>query len=131
MPEARDVVIIGGGHNGVVTVFDAAKAGVKPLVVERRSQPGGAAITDVFHPAFRCSTLANAAGPIRPDIIRDMQLQRHGLKLITPDVGVAALSPDGRALMLHNDARKTAEETSTFSATDASRYAQYRQSRPQ
>jgi len=128
MPEARDVVIIGGGHNGLVTAFYLAKAGFKPLVLERRSQPGGAAITDEFHPGFRCSTLAHAAGPIRPDIIRDMQLQRHGLKLITPDVGVAALSPDGRALILHNDARKSAEEISKFSAKDASRYPQFQQS---
>ena len=128
MPEARDIVIIGGGHNGLVTAFYLAKAGFKPLVLERRSQPGGAAITDEFHPGFRCSTLAHAAGPIRPDIIRDMQLQRHGLKLITPDVGVAALSPDGRALILHNDARKSAEEISKFSAKDASRYPQFQQS---
>ncbi len=128
MPEARDVVIVGGGHNGLVTAFYLAKAGFKPLVLERRSQPGGAAITDEFHPGFRCSTLAHAAGPIRPDIIRDMQLQRHGLKLITPDVGVAALSPDGRALILHNDARKSAEEISKFSAKDASRYPQFQQS---
>src|SRR5712692_1804774 len=128
MPERRDVVIVGGGHNGLVTAFYLAKAGFKPLVLERRSQPGGAAITDEFHPGFRCSTLAHAAGPIRPDIIRDMQLQRHGLKLITPDVGVAALSPDGRALILHNDARKSAEEISKFSAKDASRYPQFQQS---
>ncbi|PYX36322.1 MAG: amine oxidase, partial [Acidobacteria bacterium] len=128
MPDARDVVIIGGGHNGLITAFYLAKAGFKPLVLERRSQPGGAAITDEFHPGFRCSTLAHAAGPIRPDIIRDMQLQRHGLKLITPDVGVAALSPDGRALILHNDARKSAEEISKFSAKDASRYPQFQQS---
>src|SRR5216684_1853953 len=124
----RDVVIIGGGHNGLVTAFYLAKAGFKPLVLERRAQVGGAAITDEFHPGFRCSTLAHAAGPIRPDIIRDMQLQRHGLKLITPDVGVAALSPDGRALILHNDARKSAEEISKFSAKDASRYPQFQQS---
>ena len=76
MPEnksdRRDVVIIGGGHNGLVTAFYLAKAGFKPLVLERRPQVGGAAVTDEFHPGFRCSTLAHTAGPIRPDIVRDM-----------------------------------------------------------
>ena len=70
MPETksdrRDIVIIGGGHNGLVTAFYLAKAGFKPLVLERRAQVGGAAITDEFHPGFRCSTLAHTAGPIRP-----------------------------------------------------------------
>ena len=61
----RDVVIIGGGHNGLVTAFYLAKAGYKPLVLERRAQPGGAAITEEFHPGFRCSTLAHSAGPLR------------------------------------------------------------------
>ena len=82
----RDVVIIGGGHNGLVTAFYLAKAGYKPLVLERGAQVGGAAVTDEFHPGFRCSTLAHTAGPIRPDVVRDMQLEKHGLKWITPDV---------------------------------------------
>src|SRR5207249_12323347 len=94
--ETRDVVISGGGHNGLVTAFYLAKAGFKPLVLERRTQPGGAAITEEFHPGFRCSTLAHSAGPLRTDVIRDMQLEKHGLKLITPEVSVASLSPDGR-----------------------------------
>ena len=128
MPEAREVIIIGGGHNGLVTAFYLAKAGFKPLVLERRSRTGGAAITEEFYPGFRCSTLAHTAGPIRPDIIRDMQLQRHGLKLITPDIGVVALSPDGRALILHNDPRKSAEEISKFSQRDATRYPEFQQS---
>src|SRR6266853_1050307 len=57
MPEARDVVIVGGGHNGLVTAFYLAKAGFKPLVLERRTLVGGSAITEEFHPGFRCSTL--------------------------------------------------------------------------
>ena len=56
----RDVIIIGGGHNGLVTAFYLAKAGFKPLVLERRAQVGGAAITDEFHPGFRVSTLAHS-----------------------------------------------------------------------
>src|ERR1700737_2186406 len=91
----RDIAIIGGGHNGLVTAFYLAKAGYKPLVLERSAQVGGAAVTDEFHPGFRCSTLAHTAGPIRPDIVRDLKLEKHGLKLITPEVSVTPLPPDG------------------------------------
>src|SRR6266513_376915 len=123
----RRVVIIGGGHNGLITAFYLARAGFKPLVLERRSQVGGAAITDEFHPGFRCSTLAHAAGPIRPDIVRGMQLAKHGLKLITPDVAVVALSPEGRALHLYNDTKKSAEEITKFSAKDAAKYPEFQE----
>ena len=81
----HDIVIIGGGHNGLITAFYLAKAGFKPLVLERRPQVGGAAITDELQPGFRCSTLSHYAGPLRADIIRDMQLEKHGVKFITPD----------------------------------------------
>src|SRR5690348_7084069 len=110
MAETRDVIIIGGGHNGLVTAFYLAKAGFKPLVLERRAQTGGAAITEEFHPGFKCSTLAHAAGPIRPDIVRDMQLEQHGLQRITPEATVVSLSPDGRALTLYDDTQKSAAE---------------------
>jgi len=128
MGEARDVVIIGGGHNGLVTAFYLAKAGFKPLILERRPLPGGAAITEEFHPGFRCSTLAHAAGPLRADVVRDMGLEKHGLQLITPDVAVTALTPDGRALSLYNDARKSAEEIGKFSPKDAASYPQLQES---
>jgi phytoene dehydrogenase-like protein len=123
----RRVVIIGGGHNGLITAFYLDKAGFKPLILERRAQVGGAAVTDEFHPGFRCSTLAHAAGPIRPDIVRAMQLAKHGLKLITPDVAVVALSPEGRALHLYNDTKKSAEEITKFSPKDAARYSEFQE----
>jgi phytoene dehydrogenase-like protein len=124
----RDIVIIGGGHNGLVTAFYLAKAGYKPLVLERSAQVGGAAITDEFHPGFRCSTLAHAAGPIRPDVVRDMRLEKHGLKFITPEVSVTALSPDGRALSLYRDAHQSAQEIASFSQKDAAKYPQFQES---
>jgi phytoene dehydrogenase-like protein len=127
MASTRDVVIIGGGHNGLVTAFYLAKAGYKPLVLERRPQPGGAAITQEFHPGFRCSTLAHSAGPLRPDIVRDMQLERHGLKLISPDVATVSLSPDGRALTLYRNLEKSTQEISKFSQKDAARYPEFQQ----
>src|SRR6478736_5702747 len=122
MAETKDVVIIGGGHNGLVTAFYLARAGFKPLVLERRAQVGGAAITDEFHPGFRCSTLAHTAGPIRPDVVSDMELEKHGLHLITPDVCVTALSPDGRSLSLYQDADRSAKEIAAFSEKDAAKY---------
>jgi phytoene dehydrogenase-like protein len=124
----RDIVIIGGGHNGLVTAFYLAKAGYKPLLLERRPQVGGAAITDEFHPGFRCSTLAHTAGPIRPDIVRDLKLEKHGLQLITPAVSVTALTPDGRALSLYQDARKSAQEVAAFSQKDAAKYPEFQES---
>ena len=126
--QQRDVVIIGGGHNGLVTAFYLAKAGFKPLVLERSAQVGGAAVTDEFHPGFRCSTLAHTAGPIRPDIVRDMQLEKYDLRLITPDVCVTALSPDGRALTLYQDAARSAQSISAFSQKDAAKYGEFEQS---
>ena len=128
MAETRDVIIIGGGHNGLVTAFYLAQAGHKPLVLERRSQIGGAAVTEEFSPGFRCSTLAHVAGPLRPDIVRDMQLERHGLRFITPEIGVVALSPDHRALVLHNDAQKSSQEIARFSQKDATRYPEFQDS---
>jgi phytoene dehydrogenase-like protein len=128
MAETRDVVIIGGGHNGLVTAFYLAQAGHKPLVLERRSQIGGAAVTEEFYPGFRCSTLAHVAGPLRPDIVRDMQLERHGVKFITPEIGIVALSPDHRALILHNDAQKSSQEIANFSQKDAARYPEFQDS---
>ena len=83
MPETRDVVILGAGHNGLVTAFYLAKAGLKPLILERRPTVGGCAITEEFHPGFRCSRLAHSAGPMRSDIVRGMELEKHGLKTYT------------------------------------------------
>ena len=123
-----DIVIIGGGHNGLVAAFYLAKAGFKPLVIERREQVGGAAITDEFHPGFRCSTLAHTAGPIRPEIVRDLQLEKHGLRLITPLVGVTALSADGRALSLYQDANQSSQEIAAFSQKDAAKYSAFQES---
>src|SRR5262249_32970705 len=83
---------------------------------------GGAAITDEFHPGFKCPTLAHTTGPLRPDVARDMQLDRHGLVLIRPEVRVFAPHPDGRALFLFDDAGRSAQSIAPFSAKDAEKY---------
>ncbi len=125
MPVPRDIVIIGGGHNGLITAFYLAKAGFKPLVLERRNQVGGSAITEEFYPGFRASILADSAA-LRADIVSDMQLEKHGLKLIVPEVAVTALSPDGRALVLYRDIEKSAKEIASFSQKDAAKYPEFR-----
>ena len=125
MPSPRDIVIIGGGHNGLVTAFYLARAGFKPLVLERRNQVGGVAVTEEFHPGFRSSVLAHSAA-IRPDLTRDMELARHGLKLITPEIETASLSPGGRALLLYRDVEKSAQQISQFSQKDAASYPEFR-----
>lgn len=118
-------IIIGAGHNGLVTAFYLAKAGLKPLVLERRAQVGGAAVTEEFHPGFRISTLAHSAGPIRPDIVRDMQLEKHGVKFITRDVAVTSLASGGRSLTLYADVARSAESIKAFSPRDAERYRDF------
>jgi len=125
MAETRDVIIVGGGHNGLVAAFYLAKAGCKPLVLERRAQVGGSAITEELHPGFRCSTLAHNTGPLRADIVRDMQLEQHGLKLTTSDVSTVSLLPDGRALVLYADTKKAAQEIAEWSQKDAASYVEF------
>ena len=125
MAESRDVIIIGGGHNGLVAAFYLAKAGFKPLVLERRGQVGGAAITEEFHPGFRCSTLSHNLGPLRPDVVRDMQLERLGLKITSPEVSTVSLLPDGRALVLHSDLNKASQEIAQWSQKDSTGYIEF------
>src|SRR5438128_10383281 len=125
MPEARDVVIVGGGHNGLVTAFYLAKAGFKPLVLESRSIVGGCATTEEIAPGFRCSTLAHSAGPLRDDVARDMQLERHGLKMVRSDLRVFAPAPDGRAISIYDDAEKSAQSIGKISKKDAEKYKEF------
>ena len=66
MPIGQRVVLIGGGHNALITAFYLAKGGFKPLLLERREMVGGGAVTEEFHPGFRASTLAHTVGPLRP-----------------------------------------------------------------
>ena len=128
MPDTRDVVIIGAGHNGLVTAFYLAKAGFKPLILERRPVVGGCAVTEEFHPGFRCSRLSHAVGQIRSDIVADMNLAAHGLKIYSPDVCALSLSASGRPLNLYGDIAKSQQEIVRFSQKDATNYAEFAQS---
>jgi phytoene dehydrogenase-like protein len=123
-----DIIIIGGGHNGLVAACYLAKAGLKTLVLERREIVGGAAVTEEIHPGFRCSTLAHTTAPFFGQIIKDLQLVRHGLELITPPARVLALAPDRRSLCIYNDAASTISEIETISAKDAKSYPEFERS---
>src|SRR5882762_7715517 len=121
----RDVVIIGGGHNGLIAAFYLAKAGYAPLVLERREMVGGSAVTEEIHPGYWCPAVAHVAGPLLPHIASDLQLEKQGLQMIKPDVRMLALHPDGRALRIYEDPQRTAEELSSVSARDAKNYPQF------
>src|SRR5712692_5701065 len=114
----RDVVIVGAGVNGLVTAAFLAKAGLKPLVLERADRVGGCAVTSEIAPGFRCSTLAHTAA-IDPAIVRALALERHGLQIVRPEAHACAPTLDGRALVLWADAARAAAEIAAFSARDA------------
>ena len=120
-----DIVIIGGGHNGLVAACYLAKAGLKTLVLERREVIGGCAITEEFHPGFRSSTLAHATAPLLPHIYEDLQLARHGLTFINPDVRALALNADGPPLTIYDDTKRTVQELEKISAHDARAYPEF------
>jgi phytoene dehydrogenase-like protein len=120
-----DTIIIGGGHNALVTAFYLARAGRKPLVLERRPIVGGCAITEDFAPGFKAPTLAHAFGPLRTSIVRDMQLERRGVQFVRPEPRLIALSRDARALPLSTDLTRTLEAIRPFSTKDAARYPEF------
>lgn len=117
------VVIIGAGHNGLVAAYYLAKAGLKPLVLERRAVVGGACVTEEFHPGFRCSSLATNAA-LLPQVMNDLQLQKYGVEFIKPSVQVCALN-DGAPICLYNDAKRTADELRLVSSKDANAYPEF------
>ncbi len=125
MPIGQKVVLVGGGHNALVTAFYLAKGGFKPLVLERRDMVGGGAVTEQFHPGFRASTLAHTLGPLRADIAKEMQLEKYNLQIFRPDPRVFAPAPDGRGLLFYDDAAKTAGAISHLSAKDAAQYVEF------
>ena len=127
MSADRGVVIIGGGHNGLVTAFYLARAGLKPLVLEARSVVGGMAVTEDLCPGFRCPTLAHAGGPIRAEIVRGMALEQHGVRMTQPSVRMTAISPDGEAIAIYDDPAKTAQQLSAKSQRDSKSFTEFQE----
>jgi len=118
-----DVVVAGGGHNGLVAASYLAAAGLKVTVIERRAVVGGAAATEEFHPGFRNSVAAYAVSLLHPTIIRDLDLARQGLRIVERPLSNFLPLPDGR--FLKASPGRTKAEVARFSAADAERLDAY------
>ncbi|MEE9231106.1 MAG: NAD(P)/FAD-dependent oxidoreductase [Acidobacteriota bacterium] len=124
MGSRYDAIIIGGGHNGLTNAAYLARAGKKVLVLERRHILGGAAVTEEIFPGFKYSVCSYVVSLLRPEIIRDLNLPKHGLEILPLD-GTFAPMPDGDYLWRVNDHGKTFREISRFSRTDAEAYDEF------
>jgi phytoene dehydrogenase-like protein len=129
-----DAVIIGGGHNGLISAAYLARSGMKTLVLEKRHVLGGAAVTEELYPGFRFSVFSYVVSLLRPEIIRELQLPRHGLDILPLDGTFTPLRPgDGPAagggdyLWRVNDHGRTVRELRRWSKTDAEAYEEYGQ----
>jgi phytoene dehydrogenase-like protein len=118
MAATYDAVVVGGGHNGLVTAAYLARAGRRVVVLERRGRLGGVAETAELG-GVRVPRLADTVGRIRPSVVRELGLREHGLRLVSPDVRVFAPQPDGRAVTLWADQARTVESLRAWSAADA------------
>jgi phytoene dehydrogenase-like protein len=118
-----DAIIVGGGHNGLTCAYYLAKAGHKVRLLERREIVGGAAITETFHPGFRNSVASYSVSLLSPKVIQDLDLARHGLKIVLRPLTYFAPTQDGRYLILDRDPARSAREIARWSPRDAERFA--------
>jgi phytoene dehydrogenase-like protein len=120
-----DAIVVGGGHNGLVTAGYLARAGLRTLVLECRADLGGAAATGDIEPGIRAPTLAHTVGRFRATIARDLRLGDHGLALFKPRARVFAPQLDGAGLTLWSDVGRTAQELRRLSPHDAEAYPEF------
>ena len=120
-----DAIIIGAGHNGLITAGYLARAGWKVLVLERRDIVGGACVTEEIFPGYKVSTAAYVNSLLRPEIIRDFDLKNRGYELLVRNPSSFSPLRDGRHQMFWADAKKTYDEIAKFSKRDADRYGEY------
>lgn len=121
----HDVIVIGAGVNGLTCAAYLARAGLKTLVVERQAAVGGGARTAEIAPGFSAPILSHAAGPLRGDVLSDLQLRRHGLEFLDSAVSVVGLGPGSPPLVLYEDARRTAAALAAHSARDAEAWPRF------
>ncbi len=124
MSSKYDVIVIGGGHNGLVNAAYLSRAGKKVLVLERRHVLGGAAVTEEIFPGFKFSVCSYVVSLLRPEIIRDLDLPRHGLEILPLD-GTFTPMPSGDYLWRVNDHGKTRREIARHSKLDAEAYEEF------
>ncbi|MDH5834323.1 phytoene desaturase family protein [Luteimonas kalidii] len=123
MRDEHDVLIIGGGHNGLVCAAYLAGAGLKVTVLERRGMVGGAAVTEEFHPGFRNSTASYTVSLLNPKVIADLRLAEHGLRVVERPYANFLPLPDGRAFRLGG--AHTAESLQAWSPRDGEQLVAY------
>src|ERR1700728_3611501 len=120
-----DAIIIGGGHNGLITAAYLGRAGRKTLVLERRELVGGCAVTEEIWPGYRVSTASYLTSLLQERIIRDLDLPRFGYKVDAKDAAFFSPFPDGRYLFMWQDSARTLEEIAKFSRHDAAAFPAY------
>ena len=120
MPQRYDAVVIGGGHNGLISAAYLARGGLRTLVLERREMLGGATLTQEVFPGFRFSVVSYVVSLLRPEIIRDLQLPRHGLHILPLDGTFTPL--EGDHLWRTDDHAHTMRELRRWSIPDAEAY---------
>src|SRR5438094_6093557 len=124
MGRRYDAVVIGGGHNGLVSAAYLARAGLSTLVLEQRPVLGGAAVTEEVFPGFRFSVYSYVVSLLRPEIIRELQLPKHGLEILPLD-GTFTPMPSGDYLWRVNDHAKTIREIRRHARVDAEAYEEF------
>jgi phytoene dehydrogenase-like protein len=120
-----DIIIVGGGHNGLVCAAYLARAGKKVLVLERNAEVGGAAVTEEIAPGYRVSVASYLISLLLPEVVNDLDLPRHGYKVLGRNPSSFTPLPDGRSLLMGPDAALTHAEIAKFSQRDATAYPQY------
>ena len=125
MPTRYDAIIIGGGHNGLVTAAYLGRAGKKVVVLERREVLGGCAVTEEIWPGYRVSTGAYLVSLLQERIIRELELERFGYQVLPKDPAFFSVYPDGRHLFFWQDEKKTLAEVAKFSKRDAEAFPKY------